>query len=398
MIRSLLVVSFALIAIAVASSTASAQQIVTDPALDARLVAFEANFPAYVAAHPELTSGVTGPVHLEGKKGKVSVEYTMRGSYMVVYGALEFAPTTPMSASRFEMSLAIESITLSGGSELTITKTSNTYDLACPNNTITVPALVFTAEVEVSPSGTLQLTSPATDLDPRDVTVVVPCLEGGQSGVAADASSVLGVLETRLAETLARDLTSGRRPPSRGVLDKAKRGLQGSAIEPSSDAVTSATETAGTMGRVVAASGASPCGDTVRGDVALVAADLAAIADQAAAQGFPEAIELFAADLRALAPTLDRPSEQAVTTFAAALEAAVDENGPGGTTITPLEQATLTNELYGVVLSTGISAADLQRLYGELAAAVATLDGISTESLRVHGAQLVEDARACLER
>jgi hypothetical protein len=131
-------------------------------------------------------------------------------------------------------------------------------------------------------------------------------------------------------------------------------------------------------------------------DVDAVVADLATISNQAQGQGFPEAVQAFAADVRAIAPTLAPPSRDAIETFADDLGDAVADDGPGGAEITPLEQATLTADFYAAVFTTGITTSELTTLEADLVAAVGTLTGISTDELRADVNALVADASVCL--
>jgi hypothetical protein len=294
------------------------------------------------------------------------------------------------------MTLAITSIVITGGGEVAITRKSETYNLACPNNVATVPALTFTTEVVVTESGAVQLVMPRTDLDPRDVTLSVPCLEG-RGNATAEAGDLEAALEVEVADEVHSFLAAAAGgAPTRGTLKKASAGLTSGATEPDSDVADTAEDTAETAGRVVASTAASPCGGTVEADAEAVVADLAAIASQADEQGFQEAVALFADDLRAIAPGLTAPSQDAVETFVDDLEDAVSEDGPGGAEITALEQATLTVELYSIVLSTGITSEDLATLQSDLLSAVASLEGISTAELEADLRQLATDASACV--
>ena len=396
MLRHIGSLAFALTVVALAAASASAQQIVSDPTLDARLAAFEQSFPQFVAAHPQLTSGAAGPIEIDGKRGKVRVAYSFQGGYAVSYGTLDFMPTSPISADRFVMSLEITSVVLTGSGDLVITRKGESYQLTCPNNVLTVPAMTLTSEVVVSSGGAVQLVMPRTDLDARDIAVSVPCLEGRVSASAAAA------LEDELDDAIAGEVVgflSAATPgaPSRGTLNKARAGLESGASEPDSDVADAGEDTAEAAAAAVASSAASPCGGTVMADVEAVVADLAEIAAQAEDQGFPEAMTAFADDLRAIVPTLTAPSQDAIETFLDDLADAVAEDGPGGSQITALEQATLSVEIYAVVLSTGITSTDLATLQNDLLAAVSTLDGISTDQLRADLEQLAVDASACLE-
>lgn len=389
--------SFALVTIALAASSASARQIVSDPALDGRLVAFEQGFPQYVASHPELTSGAAGPLEVDGRRGKVSIAYSLEGAYTVLYGTLDFAPTSPISPDRFRMSLEITSVVITGSGEIAITRKGETYDLSCPNNVVTVPGMTFTSEVVVTETGAVELDMPRTDLDPRDITLTVPCLAG-----RGNATAVTDELEARLEDEVAADIlaflsAASGGAPTRGTLKKATAALASGASEPDSDVADTGEDTAETAGRVVATAAASPCGGAVEEDVKAVVGDLAAIANQAEDQGFAEAVAAFADDLRAIVPGLTAPSQDAVETFVDDLEDAVSEDGPGGAEITALEQATLTVELYSIVLSTGITSEDLATLQADLLAAVGSLEGISTAQLEADLSQLVADASACIE-
>src|SRR5438067_824542 len=96
------------------ASGANAQEIVTDPVLNQSLIKFQQNFPQYIQEHPELTSGSTQPIELNGGKGKVKFNFAQQGQYMIAYDSLQFSATEPISADQFNIKLTIKSIVLLG--------------------------------------------------------------------------------------------------------------------------------------------------------------------------------------------------------------------------------------------------------------------------------------------
>lgn len=140
------------------------------------------------------------------------------------------------------------------------------------------------------------------------------------------------------------------------------------------------------------------CGQVLATDARAVSADLSAISAQAKAQGFPAAVEKFAADLEVIVPTLDRPSQAAVEKLVTDLEQAVSASSPGGTTISAGERLILTNDLVAVASSTGLTQAQFATITADLTAVLGTLEGISTAQLQADLQILVADAQACRVR
>jgi hypothetical protein len=137
------------------------------------------------------------------------------------------------------------------------------------------------------------------------------------------------------------------------------------------------------------------CGQTITQDLKAINADVAAIANQAKAQGFGTAAEQFAADLETILPTLSRPSQEAVQKFATDLVAATSSSSPGGEDITPSERLKLTNDWTIIVTSTGITSDQIATISNDLVNALSTLRGISTAQLRSDINTLVSDAASC---
>ena len=141
---------------------------------------------------------------------------------------------------------------------------------------------------------------------------------------------------------------------------------------------------------------AQDCKTVITTDVQAVVADLSAIALQAKAQQFPQAVDQLAADLEAILPLLTRPDQLAVEKFLTDLDAAVSASGPGGTKITSVERVVLTNDLLAIVNSTGMTESQMETILTDLAAVTASLSGISAAQLQNDIQKLKTDLRACV--
>jgi hypothetical protein len=139
----------------------------------------------------------------------------------------------------------------------------------------------------------------------------------------------------------------------------------------------------------------SNCRSLITSDVQAVVADLSAIAGQAKAQGFPQAMEKLAADLEAILPSLSAPDQVLVEKFVTDLQNAVSSTGPGGTTITAAERIQLTNDLVQLLLSTGMTSAQVDLILSDLMAVTSSLSGISTVQLQADLQKLAADVKAC---
>lgn len=392
--------TFAAVLFAFGVSDSFAQQIVSDPVLDAQLVAFEQNFNQYVAAHPELTYGSSQPIHLEGKKGKISYTYDVQGTYTVTYQGLDLAPTDPISADRFRMTLTIGSIRIEGDAALEIMRKTTSWSLDCPDNELSVQNLVYSSEVQVTQNGSVLVTNSKVKADRNSVVVSVPCLGAPAArDEALDEADVFDDLADDLADDFGDAMNAVAAPPGqvppKNVTKKVNSSLQSTAGESNSDVMDEASTTAETTGASVAASAGNACSDAIRDDVDAIVDDLGAISAQANEQGFTVAIQQFVANLQVIVPTLTAPAQEIVQAFIDDLEAAIAEDGPGGTTITPAEQFGLTNDFYAVLFSTGISTSDLLSLEADLAAVFDSLSGISTAQLQADLAELVADIQGC---
>jgi hypothetical protein len=392
----------AVLALGVGSALGQERQIVTDAALNATLLEFEANFPQYLAEHPSLTTGASGPIHLAGTKGKITYDFQMEGQYTIDYGSIVFSPTDPISADRFVATLDVDSAVHTGAAALTIERKSKTYDLDCPNNSFSVSPIVFTCQVQVNDDGSTTIVTPRVSFDPKTIVVSVPCLQR-QSNKAAE-ENLDGVdfeLPDAFAEQFARTISKTLEAPppgnlpNRNTLAKTSQALTESARSSNSSVSSSTNDIFATVGTAAAASATSPCGGTIQTDVAAIVADLQAISAQAQAQGFPEAMEALVTDLEAILPTLSPPNQALVQELVDDLEAAVSETGPGGTSITHAEEAVLELDLYNVILSTGITSEQSTTIIEDILAAVGTVEGISTAQLQADVQKLIADAQAC---
>lgn len=139
----------------------------------------------------------------------------------------------------------------------------------------------------------------------------------------------------------------------------------------------------------------SACQATIASDVQAVTASLSAIAAQAKAQQFPQAVEKLADDLAVLIPTLSAPDRALVEKFVTDLQAAVDPAGPGGSTVTSVERLKLSNDLLALLTSTGLTSAQIQLILDDLAAISASLEGVSAAQLKADLQRLATDIQAC---
>jgi hypothetical protein len=137
------------------------------------------------------------------------------------------------------------------------------------------------------------------------------------------------------------------------------------------------------------------CKTTLSTDTQAIGNDLAAIAGQANAQGFPQAVQALALELQTIMPGLNPPDQQLVQQFLTDLSAATSASGPGGSTITPIEKLVLSNDLNQVVLSTGITNSEINTISNDLLAVMNSLSGISTAQLQADTQKLVADAKSC---
>lgn len=137
------------------------------------------------------------------------------------------------------------------------------------------------------------------------------------------------------------------------------------------------------------------CAQTLTTDAKAVTVDIQAIAAQANAQGFRDAVEQFAADIEEMLPTLSRPSQDAVEKFVTDLSKATSESSPGGTSISPSERLVLINDWVILVTSTGATQQQLDTITADLTAAFSALQGIDTTQLQTDLQVLLNDARAC---
>lgn len=373
-------------------SSVTHAQIVTDPNLNQILIEFQQNFPQYVEAHPELTSGSTRPINLSGGKAKISFTLQQQGNYQITYGSLVFSPTNPISSNRFHMSLQISILSYGGSAQLKITdKKGKTYDIECQNNQFTVNDVLYTATVELRTVGSpdaIIITNPQVTLDPKKITVNLPCLNTKKPISPENLDYI--VLE-HLATTTLSSITGQQGSVSQGTLNKTQSAINSAATQPNSAVSQSSQETAYAVSTSVATSASSPCSGVVLNDAKAVILELANIAAQANSNGFKTAMQQFINTLSSILPTLSPPSQALVQQFINDLNAAIADGS-----ITTLEQLTLLNDLYNLVLSTGITQAQLQQIIADLNAVLSTLQGISTAALQSSLQKLYSDAQGCL--
>jgi hypothetical protein len=139
----------------------------------------------------------------------------------------------------------------------------------------------------------------------------------------------------------------------------------------------------------------SACTTTLSADAQAVSNDLAAIAAQAGALGFSQAVQTLAKDLEAILPTLSVPDQQLVEKFLNDLAAATASSGPGGASITPSEKIVLTNDINKILVSSGLTSSQINTLSNDILAVMSSLSGISTAQLQVDLQKMVADAKAC---
>lgn len=378
----------------VTTGLAQAQQIVTDPTLNQSLITFAQQFPDFLQTHPELTSGTTKAVELTGGKGKVTFSFAQQGEYSIVYDNVKFSATTPISPNSFIVTLAIKNITLSGNANIAIMAKGRQFKLDCAGNQFTIPKLVYSATVAVPMMSKVLLANAKVDLDPKTIMVNIPCLrgkqgitevtealEGGELGFNMDGNPLGSVMQL-----------DGSQPPQ-GTLNKVNTSVQTSASQPNSGASSSAMSSAMSSSTAVATSASSPCGGAVNNDAKLVITDLANISAQANAAGFRTALQQFISVLRTILPTLSQPSQATVQKFIDDLNAAIVDGK-----ISTAEQTTLTVDFFNLVLSTGITSAQLNMIDTALVNVLNTLMGISTAQLQADLMKLATDAQACLNQ
>jgi hypothetical protein len=139
----------------------------------------------------------------------------------------------------------------------------------------------------------------------------------------------------------------------------------------------------------------TPCRATITADTQAVVADLSAIASQAGAQGFPEAMRNLATDLETILPSLNQPDQALVEKFVTDLEAAISSTGPGGPQITTAEKIQLSNDIVQLLTSTGMTSTQVNRILDDLSAVADSVSGISTSQLQADLRRLAADTNSC---
>jgi hypothetical protein len=351
--RHMLALAAAILVTLASPRLARADTIVTDPVLNETLHYVEQHFAEFVASHVHLTTGSSQPIHIEGKKGKVNVVCDAQGTYTVEYGSIDFEPTEPVSQSTFNVTLVISNILVTADASMHVTRATRAWEIDCPSNQFSVSDVVFTSQVVVNPAGTVTLVDPQVHFDPTTIMVSISCLPAAR-------------LPVGIPEKVAKKAFL--------AIEKAARASDSEVVE-----TMSTTATAG--GTFAAALAASPCASEVMGAARVVAADLAAISQQAQSAGFSAAVQDFVEDLRIILPTLAAPDQATVEQLLIDLESVTSASSDGGTTITPIEQLTLTRDLTNVAASTGLTREQMELLIGDMIAVLDALAGVSTDQL-----------------
>ncbi len=383
------------------NTQAKAQEIVLDPVLNKALVTFQQQFPQFIQQKPELTSGVSPEINLNGGKGKTTFTFQQQGQYLIDYDSLQFSPTTPISRNTFQITLKLKDVSLMGNAALMIMAKGKNFNLQCSNNIFIVNNLAFTSLVQVDRMN-VALSNTQVNFDPKAITISIPCLKKN------DNQPTEAILEEITPEEITPDLTkeltttivnsmttvfSQGDQPTQGTINKVSSSLQTSATQTNSSVSMAASSTSMSSSMAVATNATSPCGGNVNNDAKLVIMDLSNIAAQANANGFRTAIQDFINVLKSILPTLSQPSQQVVQKFINDLNAAIADGQ-----ISTLEQITLSNDLYNLVISTGITSSQLTLITDSLANVLSTLSGISTTQLKTDLQKLVTDAQACLKQ
>ncbi|MBL8151411.1 MAG: hypothetical protein JNN15_15920 [Blastocatellia bacterium] len=378
------------------SFTNAEAQIVTDPQLNQSLITFQQNFSQFIAQNPALSNGSSPPITVAGTTKRIEYNLQFQGSYSIVYNSIEFLPTNPISSNRFVTKLNIQSINLSGSSNLLIKdKKGRDFSLQCPDNRFSISPVVFTAEITAG-SGQTSISSPRVNFDPKTISVMIPCLEERRPGSEFWAEDEGVVLVDSFGKVIVK-VVEQNGMPSQATLSRVSSAIRASVQQPNSSVSNAAAGTILTTGTTASISASSPCAAAVMASAQAVVADLVAISSQAQSQGFNVALQQFLTIVRTILPTLNQPSQATIQKFVTDVNQAISASSPGGTTITPAEQSILVVDFYNLVLSTGITTSQLQAIESSLIAVLNTLSGISTAQLQTDLRALIDNARNCLK-
>lgn len=368
-------------------------QIVTDPKLNDRLNEFQQNFDI----NPPAVLGAVPFLELKGNSGKLSFTLQQKGRYDFHYGSIQFLPTSPISANRFFISLAINQVDIIGDAVINIAKGKNTFDqVTCPESLFAAVDVIFTTQVEVAPSGELIIGDGKVDFDPNRILANLPCLQN--PAIAAKllpANTQINLSgPNNILDLFGKDLSIkiGEKPkgrPPKGTLNLTNMAIQTAVRTPDSVVTIASTDVAKTNCTMVTANASSACGAKGLIDVKSIFTTLSSISTQTSPNDFKNALQMFIQDLNSLSQNLSPFGQKTLQKFVDDLIVVIDDGQ-----ISSLEKENLIASFYNIVLVAGINNTQLTIIQNSLLASIANI--VDTTELQTNLIKLSNDVQPCL--
>ena len=368
-------------------------QIVTDPKLNDRLNEFQQNFDI----NPPAVLGAVPFLELKGNSGKLSFTLQQKGRYDFHYGSVQFLPTSPISANRFFISLAINQVDIIGDAVINIAKGKNTFDqVICPESLFAAVDVIFTTQVEVAASGELIVGDGKVDFDPNKILANLPCLQ--DPAIAAKwlpANTQVNLSgPNNILDLFGKDLSIkiGEKPkgkPRPGTLNLTNMAIQNAVKKIDSSVSIASTDVAKTNCTMVTANASSACGVKGLTNVKNIFLTLSNISTQTNPNNFKNALQSFIQDLKSISSSLSPFGQKTLQKFIDDLSIVIDDGK-----IDSLEKENLVASFYNLVLAAGINNTQLTIIQNSLLMSLSAL--ADTTELQTNLVKLSADVQPCL--
>lgn len=369
-------------------------QIVTDPKLNDKLNEFQQNFDI----NPPAVLGAVPFLELKGNSGKLSFTLQQKGRYDFHYGSVQFLPTSPISANRFFINLAINQVDLIGDAVINIAKGKNTFDpVICPESLFAAVDVIFTTQVEVAPTGELIIGDGKVDFDPNRILVNLPCLQNPAiaakllpANTEINLSGPNNILDL-FGKELSIEIGEKRKgKPKPETINLTNMAIQTAVRTPDSVVTIASTDVAKTNCTMVTALASSDCGSKGLIDVKNIFTTLSSISTQTSPNDFKNALQMFIQDLKLISQDLNPFGQKALQKFVDDLSIVIDDGK-----IDSLEKENLVASFYNLVLVAGINNTQLIIIQNSLLTSLATIADIS--QLQTDLIKLFMDVQPCLK-
>jgi len=375
------------------NNTLAQVQIVTDPKLNDKLNEFQKNFDI----NPPAVLGAVPFLELKGSSGKLSFTLQQKGRYDFHYGSIQFLPTSPISANRFFVNLAINQVDLIGDAVINIAKGKNTFDpVICPESLFAAVDVIFTTLVEVSPTGELTVGDGKVNFDPNKILANLPCLQN--PAIAAKllpANTQVNLSNpNNILDLFGKDLSIeiGEKPKGRPrpeTINLTNMAIQKAVKKPDSIVTTASTDVAKTNCTMVTALASSDCGSKGLIDVKNIFITLSDISTQTNPNNFRNALQAFIQDLKLISQDLTPFGQKTLQKFIDDLSIVIDDGK-----IDSLEKENLVASFYNLVLAAGINNTQLTIIQNILLTSIANI--ADTNQLQTDLIKLSIDTQPCL--